>query len=138
MRQLSLLSLVLASMLAYGIAAKASDLELTCVTSKMTGFGKDPVAANGPVFTAELDIGKKSITWSGPGTFGKRVTKLVVEDTQYSWFFECDNSKGLCFKSNAQINRLTGNFVYMHVWPGITANWTDYEGSCKAGIKKKF
>ena len=111
----------------------AQQIALTCMTMLV-----EDKPSNQPVFTAELDTLNRTIIWTGPGTFGKRKTDLVIEETQYTWSFDCDNSKSLCFKDNGRINRLTGQFGYMHVFPGDGIKWTDYEGECKAGIKKLF
>lgn len=111
----------------------AQKIELTCGTTSV-----DSRPATSPVFTAELDAENLTIVWTGPNLFGKRKTSLIIEETQYSWSFECDNSKGVCGKDNGRINRLTGQFDYWHVLPPKTLSWTFYGGECKSGIQKLF
>lgn len=112
--------------------AVAQQIALTCTTNLI-----EDKPDNKPVFTAELDTSNRTIVWTGPGTFGKRKTNLIIEETQYAWYFECDNSQSMCFKDNGIINRLTGQFEYGHVFAGDRL-WTDYRGECTTGIKKLF
>ena len=113
--------------------AAAQQIELTCRTMLI---GDRP--SNKPVFTPEIDTSKRTIVWTAGGTIGKRKTNLIIEDTQYSWFFDCDNSVSMCFKDNGRINRLTGQVDYMHVFPPDKVKWTTYDGECAKGIDKLF